>query len=107
MGKIINYKKDGVRGVFSKIELNNGDRVLISIASNEIKIFKLKLLGLVPSVTVWKYLDLFEFFDLLLAGGIEKHPLDALVEKVKDFDSIEHLKQGLDMFVADLKTKKK
>lgn len=84
MGKIVTYKNEGAKGVFAQIKLDSGERVLISIAANEIKIFKLKFFRSIPSGTVWEYPDLFNFFDLLTANGYSSHPLDVLVEKVKN-----------------------
>jgi hypothetical protein len=107
MGKIINYKKAGAEGVFSQIQLDNKEKVLISIAADEIKIFKLKFFGFFPTETVWEYPNLFEFFDLLLANGIGKHPLDVLVEKVVVFKSIVQLQSDLDNFVENLRANKK
>lgn len=102
MSQIITYKNEGVKGVFSQIKLDSGERVLISIAANEIKIYKLKFFGVIPSGTIWEYPDLFGFFNLLQANGYSGHPLDVLVEKVKFFDSIVHLQNKLNNFVANL-----
>ncbi len=107
MSKIITYKNEGTKGVFSQIKLDSGERVLISIAANEIKIFKLKFFGAIPSGTVWEYPDLFGFFDLLTTNGYSGHPLDVLVEKVKNFNSIDHLQTELKNFVNILEKNKK
>lgn len=107
MGKIITYKNEGVKGVFSQVKLNRGERVLISIAANEIKIFKLKFFGSIPSRTIWEYPDLFEFFDLLQSNSYSEHPLDVLVSKVKNFDSTVQLQEELNKFVVSLKLNKK
>lgn len=102
MGKIITYKNEGAKGVFSQIKLDNGERVLVSIAADEIKIFKLKFFGYMPSSTVWKFPDLFEFFNLLQQNGYSEHPLDVLVNKVKNFSSIRQLQEKLDKFTEGL-----
>lgn len=107
MGKVITYKNEGAKGVFSQIKLDSGERVLISIAANEIKIFKLKFFGAIPSATIWEYPNLYEFFDLLTANGYSEHPLDVLVEKVKNFNSIGHLQNELNNFVQNLEKNKK
>lgn len=107
MGKIITYKNEGTKGVFSQIKLDSGERVLISIAADEIKIFKLKFFGVIPSGTIWKYPDLFGFFDLLQANGSSEHPLDVLVEKVKNFNSVVQLQNELNNFVTNLEKNKK
>lgn len=107
MGKVITYKNEGAKGVFSQIKLDSGERVLSSMAANEIKIFKLKFFGAIPSATIWEYPDLFGFFDLLTANGYSGHPLDVLVEKVKKFNSIDHLQNELNNFVENYKKNKK
>ena len=106
MGKIITYKNEGAKGVFSQIRLDNGERVLISIAADEIKILKLRLFGYIPSSTIWEFPDLFEFFDLLQRNGYSKHPLDILVNKVKNFSSIRQLQEKLDKFTKNLELSK-
>ena len=103
MGKIITYKNEGTKGVFSQIELNKKERVLISIAANEIKIFKLKFFGSIPGKTIWNYPDLFQFVDLLFKDGRESHPLDVLVDIAKDCASIEQLQNTLDKFISNIK----
>lgn len=102
MNKVITYKNEGAKGVYSQIKLDSRERVLISIAANEIKIFKLKFLGTIPSQTVWKFSDLFQFADLLQKNGYSDHPLDVLVKKVKGFDDIEQLQKELKNFVTEL-----
>jgi hypothetical protein len=97
MGKIITYKNEDVKGVFSQIKLDSGERVLISITANEIKIFKLKFFGVIPVKTIWKY----------PVNDFSEHPLDVLVEKVKNFNSIVQLQNELNNFVANLEKNKK
>ncbi|MFH2136742.1 MAG: hypothetical protein ABII19_03905 [Patescibacteria group bacterium] len=107
MGKVITYKQEGPKGIFSQIKLNNGDRVLISIAKGEIKIFKLKFFGLVPTSTIWQYPSLHEFFDLTQKNGYDDMPLDVLVNKVKNFDSIVQMQTELNNFITNLNLDKK
>jgi len=107
MGNIVTYKNEGRKGVFSQIKLNNGERVLISIAANEIKIYKVVLGGLVPSKTIWSFPDLFKFLDLIQKNNYFGHPLDVLVKKVKDLDSIVQVQEELSSFVASLESNQK
>ena len=97
MGRIITYKNEGDKGIFSQIKLDSGERVLISITANKIKIFKLKFFGVIPVKTIWKY----------PANGFSENPLDVLVEKVKKFNSIVQLQNELNNFVANLEKNKK
>lgn len=96
----------GAKGVYSQIKLDSGERVLISIAANEIKIFKLKFFGTIPSQTVWEFSDLFQFVNLLHKNGYSAHLLDVLVEKVKNYNNIEQLQTEFKNFVAELELKK-
>lgn len=105
MSKVITYKNEGVKGVFSQIKLDSGERVLISIAANEIKIFELKFLGTIPGQTLWVYPDLFQLADLLQKNGYSDHPLDVLVEKVKNLGSIEQLQKEFKDFITELVSK--
>jgi len=106
MGNIITYKNEGEKGVFSQIKLNGGERVLISIAADEIKIFKLGFLA-IPTKTIWSFSDLFKFSDLLQKNNHPGHPLDVLVGMIKDLDSIDQVKKELSNFVANLEPNKR
>jgi hypothetical protein len=103
MGIVQTYKNDGIKGVYSQIKLDSSEKVLISIGRDEIKIFRMKLGGLIPGKSVWHFSDLYKFTELLNEKGIDSHPLDVLVEKVKAFSSIEDLQKQLAFFVEELK----
>ena len=100
MSKVITYKNEGAKGVFSQIKLNSGERILISIGDNIIKIYKLGLFGAIPTKTIWQYPNFREFFDLL---GYKKHPLDVFVDMAKESGSIAELCGKADEFVNNLK----
>lgn len=103
LSKIIAYKNDKYR-CFCQIKLDNGERILISIAGTQtpsIKVSKLAFGGLIPIQTIWQY-------NPTMAGGYEayarktfnmfvnpktpKHPLDAIVDKLKPCKSIEEVR---------------
>ncbi len=100
MSKVITYKNEGAKGVFSQVKLDSGERILISIGDNVIKIYKLGLFGAIPVKTVWLYPDFREFFDLL---RYKKHPLDVFVEMAKESGSISGLQNAADEYVKSLK----
>lgn len=57
MGQVITYKNNALM-CFCQIRFENGDRILISIASKPtptIAVVKLGLLGLRPKETIWSY----------------------------------------------------
>jgi hypothetical protein len=60
MGKQITYRND-LRAQFCQIELEDGKRILISVAEGYVKIFTLKFFGAIPGKTIYagKVMDLF------------------------------------------------
>jgi len=52
MGKIITYKC-GPSGKYCQIKLDDGNRILISIAQEGVRVYKLKWGGLIPSGTIF------------------------------------------------------
>lgn len=53
MSKIITYRHDREYG-YCQIKLDSGEKILLSEASDDIKIFKL-LFGIIPIKTIWKW----------------------------------------------------
>ena len=97
MGKIITYRNEGTKGVFCQIMLNNNERLLISLAGNYVKVFKLILGGRIPGKTVWK-LEIFILQELLQRNDIYEHPLDVFKNKIVDCNSSKDVKIKLDQF---------
>jgi hypothetical protein len=108
MSEVVTYKNTG-RQCYCQIKLDNGERILITIASMptpSIKICKLGLLGLLPVQTVWEY-------NPTMAGGYEayirkliemfadpsdeepKHPLDTLRDRLLPCQSISEVRNSL------------
>jgi len=99
MGEIITYKNEGRKGVFCQIKLDNGERILISLAMSSIKIFELDSLGLIPTETIWECnwesnTDNLEEVARLFVNpdNPSKHILDAIIDKVINCQSIEEVK---------------
>lgn len=99
MGKIITYKNEGRNGVFCQIKLNNGERILISLAVSSIKIIKLDIKGLIPTETIWEFNwecdtdDLEKVVEVFVnPDSPSKHILDAIVDKLINCQSIEEVK---------------
>ena len=53
MGKVI-VKKDTPHQCFARLELNNGDQVMISVVQAEVKVIKMNWAGMLPGPTLWK-----------------------------------------------------
>jgi hypothetical protein len=84
MGKII-AKKDTLRQCFAQLRLENGDRILISVATSGVKVSKLKWAGLFPSATLWASDSMAQvakkFFDEQKPA---QRPLDSIIDKLID-----------------------
>ena len=53
MGKVI-VKRDTPQQCFARLELNNGDQVMISVAEAEVKVTKMNWAGMLPGPTLWQ-----------------------------------------------------
>jgi hypothetical protein len=84
MGKVI-VKRDKPHQCFARLELNNGDQVMISIAQAEVKVIKMKWAGMLPGPTLWKSGSVAEivekFFD---ETKLPQRPIEAVIDKVID-----------------------
>jgi hypothetical protein len=82
MGDIITYKNAGAAGVYSQIKLDNGERILISIAQPGVQVYKLGFMGLIPTGTIWKSSDL-RRMAVLFGNDIQSESslLDAIIRK--------------------------
>jgi hypothetical protein len=83
MGKVI-VKRDTTRECFARLELSNGDQVIVSIAEGKVKVSGLKWAGMLRGPTLWqseiaKMAD--PFFD---NPTLSPKPIDAVIEKVID-----------------------
>jgi len=93
MGNIITYKNAGAAGVYSQIKLDNGERILISIAQPGVQIFKLSFGGLFPVSTIWKSGDIDQMIALFGDFALsESNLLDAIVKKLIDCVSIDEIR---------------
>lgn len=88
MSKIISYKS-GSNAKYCQIKLNDGNRVLISIAQVGIKISKLKWGGLIPSETI------FEISTPVLFSKEYKFARERLTERTLEIDMLDVFKEVL------------
>jgi hypothetical protein len=91
MGKVL-VKKDEPHQCFARLELNNGDQVMISIAHGEVKVVKMKWAGMLPGPTLWKSENVGEiaekFFD---ETTLPQRPIEAVIDKIIDCRSAEEV----------------
>ena len=87
MGKVI-VKRDGPHQCFARLELNNGDQVMISIAQEGIKVIKMKWAGMLPGPTLWKSGSAAEIVEKFFDGtNLPQRPIEAVIDKVIDCHS--------------------
>lgn len=91
MGKVI-LKRDEPHQCFARLELSNGDQVMISIAQGEVKVIKMKWAGMLPGPTLWKSGSVAEiaekFFD---ETKLPHRPIEAVIDKVIDCRSADEV----------------
>jgi hypothetical protein len=93
MGDVITYKNDK-RHCFCQVRLDSGERILISMGSGMLKIYKL-FLRWIPIKTIWETGDPKTIVSVLLCEGQIKHPLDAAKDKALTAKSISDLRRML------------
>lgn len=84
MGKVI-VEREAPHQSFARLELNNGDQVMISVAEGEVKVIKMQWAGMLPGPTLWKSGSVAEmvekFFD---ETKLPQRPIEAVIDKVID-----------------------
>jgi hypothetical protein len=84
MGRVI-VKRDTPRQCFARLELNNGDQVMISLAQAEVTVVKMNWAGMLPGPTLWKSASGAEiaqkFFD---ETKLPQRLIDAVIDRVID-----------------------
>lgn len=108
MSRVITYANNNFQ-CFCQIQLDNGERILISIANiptPNVKIMKLGFFGLLPIQTIWKYnptiagsydayvLKMMKMFQDPLAVEL-KNPLDILRDRFLSCKSISEVQDSL------------
>jgi hypothetical protein len=91
MGKVI-ARRDAPRRSLARLELNNGDQVVISVGVGEVKVAKMKWAGMLPGPTLWQSSSAGEiaekFFD---EAKLPRRPIEAVIDKVIDCRSAEEV----------------
>lgn len=90
MSKIITYKDEGPKGVYSQLKLDSGKRILVSIGDGVVKIYKMGFGGMLPVKTVWGPKSIAE--TALLVADSKKPArslLEATVNRISDCETID------------------
>jgi hypothetical protein len=84
MGEVI-VKRDTGRKCWARLKLENGDQVMISVSHSGVKVFKMKLAGMIPAAILWESRSITklvkQFFD---EREPNQHPLDSMIDKLID-----------------------
>lgn len=93
MPRIITYQE----GRFSTIQLDSGEKVMLSVAQTGIVIFQMKFLGLLPGrkIAEWSLDDLPDFIARLGGDTPTGSPFRYAVDQIATFTSIRELESAL------------
>ena len=87
MGKVI-VKRNEPHQCFARLELNDGDQVMISITQEGIKVIKMKWAGMLTGPTLWKSESVTEIVEKFFDGTtLPQRPIEAVIDKVIDCHS--------------------
>lgn len=93
MPRVITYKE----GRFSTVQLDSGEKVMLSVAQTGIVIFQMKFLGMLPGrkIAEWSIHDLPDFIARLGGTGPTGSPFRYAVDQIAAFPSIRELEAAL------------
>lgn len=93
MSKVITYKE----GRYSTIQLDSGEKVMLSVAQTGIVVFQMKFLGLVPGrkIAEWAIHDLPDFIACLGGTTPTGSPFRYAVDRIAAFPSVLELEAAL------------
>ena len=93
MSRVVTYTE----GQYSMVQLDSGERVMLSLAQSGIVIFKMRLGGLLPGPKIAEWLpnDLDRYIDLFGGDHPTGTPFRFAVERLASFESIKDLRAYL------------
>jgi hypothetical protein len=95
MGKVI-VKRDGPQQSLARLELSNGDQVMISVTSGDAKVIKMKWAGVLPGPTLWQSESAEEIAEKLSdETKLPQKPIEALIDKIIDCRSADEVEARL------------
>ena len=95
MGKVF-VKRDEPHRCFARLELSNGDQVMISVAQGEVKVVKMKWAGMLPGPTLWKSGSVAETAEKFFDGAtLPQSPIEAVIDKIIDCRSADDVRARL------------
>jgi hypothetical protein len=91
MGKVI-VRRDTPNGSLARLELSNGDQVVISVGEGEVKVAKMRWAGMLPGPTLWQSASASEIGEKFSdEAKLPLRPIEAVIDKVIDCRSAEEV----------------
>jgi hypothetical protein len=95
MGKVI-IKRDGPQQSLARLELSNGDQVMVSVTAGDVKVIKMKWAGMLPGPTLWHSESAAEIAEKLSdETKLPQKPIEALIDKIIDCRSADEVEERL------------
>jgi hypothetical protein len=91
MAKIVTYKND-LKHCYAQLRLDSGERILVSIARHNIRIYKLSLMGMLPTSTIWSSTEV-EYF--MIRTECNDDALDGMCTLLSKFNSISDIAKAI------------
>jgi hypothetical protein len=95
MGKVI-IKRDGPQQSLARLELSNGDQVMVSFTAGQVKVIKMKWAGILPGRTLWQSESAAEIAEKLSdETKLPQKPIEALIDMIIDCRSADEVEVRL------------
>jgi hypothetical protein len=95
MGKVV-IKRDEPQQSLARLELSNGDQVMISVMAGDVKVIKMKWAGMLPGPTLWQSESAAEIAEKLFdETKLPQKPIEALIDKIIDCRSADEVEERL------------
>jgi hypothetical protein len=95
MGKVI-IKRDGPQQSFARLELSNGDQVMVLVTAGQVKVIKMKWAGMLPGPTLWQSESVAEIAEKLSdETKLPQKPIEALIDMIIDCRGADEVEERL------------
>jgi hypothetical protein len=95
MGKVI-IKRDGPQQSLARLELSNGDQVVVAVTAGKVKVIKMKWAGMLPGPTLWQSESAAEIAEKLSdETKLPQKPIEALIDMIIDCRGADEVEERL------------
>jgi hypothetical protein len=95
MGKVI-IKRDGPQQSLARLELSNGDQVVVAVTAGNVKVIKMKWAGMLPGPTLWQSESAAEIAEKLSdETKLPQKPIEALIDMIIGCRSADEVEERL------------